>query len=151
MLNILPPLKDEHIYKTKDRGSREGWIMHLGRPICSQRCRGLYSKKGLDKFECIRCNRPVYLSLFWPCTGRRNANVASRMKREESKHRQTALRSRRKLARTSCQREREIIYLSGLMHIQLATLCSINSLKREIRLAGFFWENPGNLSLGNCC
>lgn len=116
------PFKDEHIYRTKDRGSRGGWIMYLSCPTCSQRCRVLYSKKGSNKFECIRCNRPAYPSNCWPYTGRRNAHGISLIGREAIKREQAAARKMKHLDKTKGRSAKDIAYLSAKTELHLSQL-----------------------------
>lgn len=122
------PFKDEHIYTTKDRGLREGWIMYLGCPTCSQRCRVLYSKKGSDKFECIRCSRPAYPSNCWPCTGRRDAHTITKTRREIIKHEHAAARQRKLISKARSQQEKELLRLAMEQHLKLSFMLSVKLL-----------------------
>jgi hypothetical protein len=74
----------------EDRGQRTGLLLYLSCPICSRRCRVLYSRKGENRFGCVKCNRPAYRSNCWPYTGRRNARGISLLERERLKQEQLA-------------------------------------------------------------
>jgi hypothetical protein len=50
----------------------------------------LYSRKGENRFGCVKCNRPAYGSNCWPYTGRRNARGISLLERERLKQEQAA-------------------------------------------------------------
>ena len=82
-----------------DRGMRPAWILFFSCPACKRRCRVLYSLKGINKFACVKCNRPAYQSNTWPHTGRRNAGGASMLERTRLRHRQTAARITKKYLR----------------------------------------------------
>jgi hypothetical protein len=73
-----------------DRGSSKAWIMYFKCPLCSRRCRVLYSRKHQTKFGCVKCNRPAYPSNCWGYTGRRNAQGISFIMREKLKYEQSA-------------------------------------------------------------
>lgn len=92
-LKSLYPIRD-----LEDRGQRTGLLLYLSCPICSRRCRVLYSRKGENKFGCVKCNRPAYYSNCWPYTGRRNARGISPLERKRLKHEQGAEKIRRQLS-----------------------------------------------------
>jgi hypothetical protein len=73
-----------------DRGRTSAWILYFSCPTCSRRCRVLYSKKGKNKFGCVKCNRPAYPSNSWPYTGRRNAHNINLVGREMKRHQHMA-------------------------------------------------------------
>lgn len=126
----------------EDRGKRTGLLLYLSCPICSRRCRVLYSRKGENKFGCVKCNRPAYYSNCWPYTGRRNARGISSLERKRLKNEQAAARIRgmlgaQKISKTARTRIRknEILYKLE-MHEKLALLASIKSAEYLIIKAG---------------
>ena len=80
-----------------DRGRSVAWILYFGCPLCSRRCRVLYSRKGETKLGCVKCNRPAYPSNLWPYTGRRNARGRSSIERRRVMHEEAATRIRKYL------------------------------------------------------
>jgi hypothetical protein len=92
-LKILCSIRD-----LEDRGQRTGLLLYLSCPICSRRCRVLYSRKGENKFGCVKCNRPAYYSNCWPYTGRRNAGGISPLERKRLKNEQGAEKIRKQLS-----------------------------------------------------
>lgn len=85
------------IRNPEDRGLKTALILYLSCPLCSRRCRVLYSRKGRNEFGCTQCNRPAYRSNCWPYTGRRNARGISLPERERLKHEQAAKKIRDQL------------------------------------------------------
>lgn len=83
-----------------DRGLTQGLVLYLACPKCCRRCRVLYSRRNLNDFGCVKCNRPAYESNSWPYTGRKNAGGISKHERTRLKHEQAAKRIRKQLGET---------------------------------------------------
>lgn len=85
------------IENIEDRGHVNSWILYFCCPMCSRRCRVLYSRMGTNDYGCVKCNRPAYPSNCWPYTGRKNARGISLPERERMKHLEAARKLREQL------------------------------------------------------
>lgn len=86
---------DDNPDRVSDRGQRPALLLYLLCPMCSRRCRVLYSLRGKDRYGCPKCNRPAWASNCWSPSGSKKAQQSRQRERKRLQHLQAARRIRR--------------------------------------------------------